>query len=197
VTARGAEARLAPCARWALVLSALAAAAVGSATGVAFAAVLLAGSLVVSRFARAPLDAAVALFFLAHAAGTWVGYASIGAWGPLLHLLVPILVAMVLALGLADGRLRLPGRAVRRRRPGPSLLAATIGSLAIVVGWEVLERLMLLAPGVEIQTDRGDTIADLRLGALGTAIGVLASLVVLRRERGIHLGSRALDEPAP
>ncbi len=196
VTGREPGARIARWARWGLVLSALASAAVGSATGLAFAAVLLTGSLVVSRFARPPLDAAVALFFLAHAAGTWVGYANIRAWGPILHLFVPVLVAMVLALGLADGRLRRPGAPARPRRIAPSLIAAAMGSLAIVVGWEVLERIMMLAPGVDIQTDRGDTITDLQLGALGTTIGVLVSLLILRRERVAPVPARAADDPA-
>lgn len=38
-------------------------------------------------------------------------------------------------------------------------------------------------PGVQIQTDGGDTETDLQLGLLGTVVGLVASLLVLRRER--------------
>lgn len=172
--------RIAHYERLGLAGTALVSAALVRPTAVGMSVVLLIGSYVISRFARPLPDALVAGLFLAHALGTLLGPANIRAWGPVLHLTVPVLVALVLAFGYADRRL--PPRAVPlRRAPLASALGlACVGSLAIVVGWEVLERLLIRLPGVEIQTDRGDTETDLQLGLLGTLIGLAAAWVRLR-----------------
>lgn len=156
----------------------------GDATSLVVGLILLAGSLAVSRIARPSLDAVIATLFLTHVAGSMQGYASARAWGPLLHLVVPVLVAMVLALGVADGRVRLP----RRRPPGPpgtatTLVVAAAGSAAVLVGWEVAERLAVELLAVDIHVARADTIMDLQLGVVGTVIGLAIALPVLRRER--------------
>lgn len=144
--------------------------------------VLLVGSVVVSRFARPVLDAMVAALFLVHSLGTLLGPANTRAWGPVLHVVVPMLVALVLAFGYADRRL--PPRAIPlARAPLASTLAmACAGSLAIVFGWEGLERLLNLLPGVEIQTDGGDTETDIQLGILATALGLAAAWFRLRSQ---------------
>ncbi|HET6689365.1 MAG TPA: hypothetical protein VFG74_00735 [Miltoncostaeaceae bacterium] len=190
--------RVARLARAGMVVTGVASVVFLNPSALAFSVVLLAGSIVISRFARPTLDAAVALFFLGHAAGTLIGYANIRAWGPILHLCVPVLVAMILSFGWADRRLPPRSLPLRRAHLTSALGAAVVGSLAIVVGWEVAERLMLQIPGVDIQTDRGDTETDLQLGLLGTILGVLASAVVLRRERrrGGHLGGDGRRDPA-
>jgi len=189
--------RVARFARAGMIVTAVVSAVLLNPSAIAFSVVLLAGSLAISRFARPALDAAVALFFLAHAAGTLIGYANIRAWGPILHLCVPVLVAMILSFGWADRRLPPRVLPLRRAHLTSVLGAAFVGSLAIVVGWEVAERLMVQIPGVDIQTDRGDTETDLQLGLLGTIIGVAASAVVLRRERrrGGRLGGDGRRDP--
>ena len=181
--ARDRSRRIARYGRIGLAATAVVSGALVHPTAFGMSVVLLIGSIVISRFARPLLDALVVGLFLAHALGSLLGPANTRAWGPVLHLTVPVLVALVLAFGYADRRL--PPRAIPlRRAPLTSALGmALAGSLAIVVGWELLERLLSLLPGVEIQTDRGDTETDLQLGTLGTAIGLAVAWSRLRSPR--------------
>jgi hypothetical protein len=178
--ARGRSRRVAHFGRLGLLATAIVSAVLVQPTALGMSVVLLIGSLVISSFARPLLDAMVVGLFLIHAVGTLLGPANIRAWGPVLHLTVPILVALVLAFGYADRRL--PPRAIPLRwAPLTSALGmALLGSLAVVVGWEMLERLLILLPGVEIQIDRGDTKTDLQLGALGTVLGLAVAWMRLR-----------------
>ena len=162
--------------RLGLVALAVAGLGRGDATVVALAVVFLVGSLAIARFARPGLDACLAALFVAHGWGVLLGPANtVGAWGPVLHVLAPTLVAMTIALAVADAG------PTARRSPATALGAALAGGVLIIVGWEATELALTRISGVEIHTERGDTIADLALGLAGIIAGLALAWPLLRR----------------
>ena len=86
----------------------------GAATPVILAAFFLAISLLVERIAPPVLDACFGVVLLAHASGVLLGGpADSGVWGPAMHLAAPFLVALILAVAAADGRLLAPAASLR------------------------------------------------------------------------------------
>ena len=137
-------------ARLGLVVLAAVGLVVGNATSVALAGVFLGGSLVVWRVARPGLDAGLALLFLAHGwASLLCPAGDIEAWGPALHLVVPALVAVTIALVVADRR-RSSGASALRPSRALVVIVALLGGLVVVGAWELLEHALNGLPGVAI-----------------------------------------------
>ena len=135
-------------ARLGLVVLAAVGLVVGNETSVALAAVFLGGSVGVWRVARPGLDAGLALLFLAHGWASLLGPAGdIVAWGPALHLVVPALVAVTIALSLAD-RHRSSGPSAPRPLRARMVIAALLGGLVVIGAWELVERALNELPGV-------------------------------------------------
>ena len=153
----------------------------GAATPVILAAFFLAISLLVERIAPSVLDACFGVVLLAHASGVLLGGpADSGVWGPAMHLAAPFLVALILAVAAADGRLLAPAASLR-----VALGTGLLGGLLVIVAWEILELALNRISGVHIHTERGDTVTDLALGTLATGAGVaLAAAILAHRRHG-------------
>jgi hypothetical protein len=151
----------------------------GDATAVSLAVVFLLGSLAVARLARPVLDACFAAVLVAHGWGVLLGPANtIAAWGPIMHVAAPTLVALTVGLAVTDAAL--PARPSSR---SAALGAALVGGVLVIVGWEILEAALNEVSGVYIHTGRGDTVDDLALGVVGTVAGVCLAYALLRRGR--------------
>jgi hypothetical protein len=175
-------------ARVGLAMLAVAGLADGNRTALALGVVFIPLSLLVSRIAPPVLDACLAVVLLAHGWGSLLGQADTRAWGPGMHAVTPFLVALILALGAADGRL--VGRALP---PRAALGTALVGSLVVIVAWELLEAFLTRLPGIHIETELDDTAADLALGAAAAAAGVGLAAALLSRRRPAAVRA----EPAP
>ena len=172
-------------ARLCLVLLVVAGLADGDRTAAVLGAVFAVLSYGVSRIAPPVLDLCLALLLLAHGWGSLLGPADdIHAWGPAMHVLVPVVVGAILVTAAAEGR-----GGLRPHSLGAALVVGFAVSLVVLVGWEVLEQTINRLPGVHVQADRGDTIEDRRLGITGAAAGCAAALA------GLALSRRRPREP--
>ena len=150
----------------------------GNRTAFVLAFVFAAISLAVAYLAPPVLDACAAVLLLAHGWASLIGTVDSPLWGQGMHVAAPFLVAPILALAVADGRL--PGLPRTRRAAVATALA---GGLAVIAAWEVLEATLTRLPGVDIQT--GDTLTDLALGTLAVAAGTtVAAALIWRRGPG-------------
>jgi hypothetical protein len=167
-------------ARLGIALVAVAAVGRGDRTAFVLAFVFAAISLAVAYLAPPVLDACAALLLAAHGWASLTGTVDSELWGQGMHVAAPFLVAPILALAVADGRL--PGVPRSRRA---ALTAAFAGGIAVIVAWEGLEAVLTHVPGVHIHTARGDTLTDLALGALAVSAGTaVAAALIWRRGPG-------------
>jgi hypothetical protein len=168
---------------WAARLGLVALAVVGlwvdDATAVILAAFFFAVSLVVARIARPVLDACFAVVLAAHVCSVLLEpVKSIGAWGPVMHFVTPVLVALILALAAADGRLLGPPAS-----PRAALATGLVGGLVVIVAWELLEVTLNRISVVHIHTERSDTMEDLALGVVGIGVGLALAAALLTHWR--------------
>jgi hypothetical protein len=163
-------------ARLALALLVVSALSVGDWTALARATVFAAFSLAIWRIAPPLLDAGLAAVLAAHGWGAFLGREDIDTWWPAVHVVAPLLIALILAAAAADGRLGRP------RPPRAAAAAALVGGLVVILAWEGLEALLTRLPGVDV-TDDGGALADLALGAAAVAGGAVLAAVVLRLRR--------------
>jgi hypothetical protein len=173
-------------ARLCLVLLVVAGLADGDRTVAVLGVVFAVLSYGVSRIAPPVLDLCLALLLLAHGWGSLLGPADdIGAWGPAMHVLAPVVVGAILVTAAAEGR-----GGLRPHALGAALVVGFAASVVVLVGWEALEETINRLPGVHVHTARGDTIEDLTLGVIGAAAGCAAAVagLALSRRRGSPRG---------
>ncbi len=165
-------------ARAGMALLAIAAVDRGNRTTFVLAFVFAAISLAVAYLAPPVLDACAAVLLLAHGWASLIGTVDSELWGQGMHVAAPFLVAPILALAVADGRL--PGVPRTRRA---ALATAFAGGIAVILAWEVLEAVLTRLPGVHIHT--GDALMDLTLGTLAVIAGTaVAAALIWRRGPG-------------